>query len=169
VLDAQSLLHVSRLVVIVFGDWNWRLWSDTCFRFPRHVIIWRLPPEFRFECIFPIVSSFLLCQFSPFFVHCVILNWVMETWPFRPHLQILLLSHSSALLYPSIPRFQNSFHHRHFYCSLQAWLLQLSTTTCPSLRSPGSNRSRTLLHVPLSEFPNPVISLPSFGLCAGYK
>ena len=55
---------------------------------------------------------------------------------------------SSASLYPSIPRFQNSFHHRHFHCSLQAWLLQLfSITTCPSLRSPVCNRSRTLLHV----------------------
>jgi len=44
-------------------------------------------------------------------------------------------NHYSALLYPSIPRYQNSFHHRHFHCSLQARLLQLSITTCPSLRS----------------------------------
>jgi len=35
---------------------------------------------------------------------------------------------------------------------------------CPSLRSPVSNRSRTLLHVLLSKLPNPVTSLPSFGL-----
>ena len=43
----------------------------------------------------------------------------------------------------------------------------LFITTCPSLRSPGSNRSRTPLHVLLSQLPNPVTSLPSFGLCAG--
>jgi len=43
----------------------------------------------------------------------------------------------------------------------------LFITTCPSLRSPGSNRSRTLLHVLLSKLPNPVASLPSFGLCTG--
>ena len=29
-------------------------------------------------------------------------------------------------LHPPIPRFQNSFHHRQFHCSLQSWLLQLS-------------------------------------------
>jgi len=43
----------------------------------------------------------------------------------------------------------------------------LFNTTCPCLRSRGSNRSRTLLHVLLSKFPNPVTSLPSFGLCTG--
>ena len=37
----------------------------------------------------------------------------------------------------------------------------------PSLRSPDSNRSRTILHVLLSKLPNPVTSLPSFGLCTG--
>ena len=40
-------------------------------------------------------------------------------------------------------------------------------TTCPSLRSPGSNRFRTLLHVLLSKLPNPVPSLLSYGLCTG--
>ena len=40
-------------------------------------------------------------------------------------------------------------------------------TSCQSLRSPGSNRSRTLLHVLLSKLPNPVTSLPSFGLNTG--
>jgi len=40
-------------------------------------------------------------------------------------------------------------------------------TTCPSVRLPGSNRSRTLLHVLLSKLPNPVTSFPSFGLCTG--
>ena len=39
--------------------------------------------------------------------------------------------------------------------------------TCPSLRSPGSNRYRTLLHVILSKLPNPVTSLPSSGLYSG--
>ena len=33
-----------------------------------------------------------------------------------------------------------------------------SITTCPSLRSPSSNRSRTLLHVLLTKLPNPVTS-----------
>jgi len=42
-----------------------------------------------------------------------------------------------------------------------------SITTCPSLRSPGSNRSRTLLHVLLSKLPNLFSSLPSSGLCTG--
>jgi len=41
-------------------------------------------------------------------------------------LHIFLLPHSSALLYPSIPRYKNNFHHRHFHFSLEAWLLQLS-------------------------------------------
>jgi len=41
-------------------------------------------------------------------------------------LQILLLPYLSASLYPSIPRYQNSFHRRHFHCSLKARLLQLS-------------------------------------------
>jgi len=40
-------------------------------------------------------------------------------------------------------------------------------TTCPSVRSPGSNRSRTLLHVPLSKLPNSVTPLPSSGLYTG--
>jgi len=43
----------------------------------------------------------------------------------------------------------------------------LFVTTCQSLRSPGSNRPRTHLHVLLSKLPNPVTSLPSFGLCTG--
>ena len=34
-------------------------------------------------------------------------------------------------------------------------------TTCPSLRSPGSNRCRTLLHVLVSKLSNPVTSLRS--------
>ena len=45
----------------------------------------------------------------------------------------------------------------------------LFITTCPSVRSPGFNRSRTLLHVLLSKLPNPVTSLPSSGLCTGSK
>ena len=48
-------------------------------------------------------------------------------------LQILLLPYLSALLYPSIPRYQNSFHHCHFHCSLQAWLLQLSLSQPPQV------------------------------------
>jgi len=43
----------------------------------------------------------------------------------------------------------------------------LFITICQSVRSPGSNRSRTLLHVLLSKLPNPVTSLQSFGLCTG--
>ena len=34
--------------------------------------------------------------------------------------------YSPASLYPSIPRYQNGFNHRHFHCSLQARLPQLS-------------------------------------------
>ena len=41
------------------------------------------------------------------------------------------------------------------------------SNSCLTLRSPGSNRSRTLLHVLLSKLPNPVTSLSSFGLCSG--
>ena len=43
----------------------------------------------------------------------------------------------------------------------------LFITACPSLRSLGSNRSRTLLHMLLSKLPNPVTSLPSSGLYTG--
>ena len=38
----------------------------------------------------------------------------------------LLLPLLSASPHPFIPRYQNSSRHRHFHCSLQAWLLQLS-------------------------------------------
>ena len=41
-------------------------------------------------------------------------------------LQVLLIPYPSASLYPPIPQCQNSFHRRHFHCSLQARLLQLS-------------------------------------------
>ena len=88
-------------------------------------------------------------------------------WPDLICLQILLLPYSSASLYPSISWVQNSLHHRHFHCSLQAWLVTLSITTCPSLRSPGFNRSRTLLQVLLTKLPNPLKSLPSYSLCTG--
>ena len=120
--------------------------------------------------------TYMLCSTSRDLTsHCLISStsltcdlYMMNTSLFLTDLiclQILLLPYTSALLYPSIvPRYRNSFHHRHFHCSLQAWLLQLSITTWPSLRSPGSNRSRTLLHVLLSKLPNPVTSLPSSGL-----
>ena len=58
-----------------------------------------------------------------------------------------IFTYSSALLYPSIPRFQNSLHHRHFHCSLQASLLQLSLSQpaqIPDHPTPGSNKPRTL-------------------------
>ena len=58
---------------------------------------------------------------------------------------------SFAVLF--IPRFQNGFtiatsivHSKLDYCN--------SITTCPSLRSPSSNWSRTLLHMLLSKLPN---------------
>jgi len=80
-------------------------------------------------------------------------------------LQILLLPYSSASLYPSTPRFKNAIttsvvHSKLDYCNS-------FITTCPSLRSPGSNRPRTFLHVLLSKLLNLVTSLPSFGLCTG--
>ena len=37
-------------------------------------------------------------------------------WPDLICLQILLLPYLPASLYPSIPRYQNSFHHRHIHC-----------------------------------------------------
>jgi len=46
-------------------------------------------------------------------------------WPDLICLQVVLLPYLSTLLYPSIPLYLNSFHHRHFHCSVQAWLLQL--------------------------------------------
>ena len=51
--------------------------------------------------------------------------------------------------------------------TLSSTTAPLFVTTCQSLRSPGSNRPRTHLHVLLSKLPNPVTSLPSFGLCTG--
>ena len=69
------------------------------------------------------------------FVHGDLVLWyyptvhvqrVRSTWRSFIRLQVLLLPYLSASLYPSIPRYQNSFHHRHFHCSLQARLLQLS-------------------------------------------
>ena len=42
-----------------------------------------------------------------------------------------------------------------------------SSGTCPSFRSPGCNRSRTLLHLLLSKLPNSVTPLPSSGLYTG--
>ena len=51
---------------------------------------------------------------------------IMFFWPDLICLQILLLPYSPASLYPSIPRYRNSFHRRHFHCSVKAWLLQLS-------------------------------------------
>ena len=43
----------------------------------------------------------------------------------------------------------------------------LFITTCSSVRSPGFNRSRTLLHVLLSKLPNSVTLLPSSGFYTG--
>jgi len=78
--------------------------------------------------------------------------------------------HSPASLYPSIHQFQNSFGHRQLYCPLKLdycnSLLHF-ITTCPSLKSLGFNRSRTLLHVLLSKLPNPVTPLSSYGLRTG--
>ena len=54
------------------------------------------------------------------------------------------------------------------YQSTPSWIIAtLFITNCPSLRSPGCNKSRTLWHVLLSTLPNPVTSLPSFSLCTG--
>jgi len=72
---------------------------------------------------------------------------------------------------PYICRYQNSFQHHHFHCGgsgdVDSTTATLFITTCPSLRSPGFNRSRTLLHVLLLKLRNPITSLPSFGLCSG--
>jgi len=95
------------------------------------------------------------------------IRWISHLfWPDLICLQILLLPYSSASLYTSTLRYEYSFRHRHFRCSHQVWLLQVKHNL-PSLRSPGSNRFRTLLHVLLSKLPNSVTPLPSFGLCTG--
>ena len=47
--------------------------------------------------------------------------------------QVLQHSHSSAPLYPPIPWYQNSQHHRHLYYSLQTRLLQLTILQSPQL------------------------------------
>ena len=62
------------------------------------------------------------------------IRWTPQfCWPDLIRFQILLLPHSPASLNPSIPQFQNSFHHRHFHCLLQAWLLQLSLSQPPQV------------------------------------
>jgi len=43
-------------------------------------------------------------------------------WPNYISLQSLL-SHSSASLYPALPRFVNCLYHYYFYRSFQTWLL----------------------------------------------
>jgi len=82
-------------------------------------------------------------------------SYLMNTSLFLPDLlclQVLLLPYSSTSFYPSIPRYQNSFHHRHFHCSLQA---RLFITTCPSLRSPVIVTNYFLIYLVISaEFVN---------------
>jgi len=68
-------------------------------------------------------------------VYCLNMMFLDGIWrhatpaspPTRSHLSpnptITIIASFSV---PSIPRYQNSFHHRHFHCSLQARLLQLS-------------------------------------------
>ena len=97
-------------------------------------------------------------------------------WPDLICLQILLLPYSSASLYPSIPRYQNTFHHRHFNCSVQARLLQLSITTCPSQTTRLQQIQNSLAHdvakVPKSSHITPILrSLHSLKitLCIEYK
>jgi len=59
-----------------------------------------------------------------------------------------------------LPYLDTIIHSKFDYCTL-------FITTCPSVRSPGFNRSRTLLHVLLSKLLNSVIPLLSCSLYTG--
>jgi len=59
-----------------------------------------------------ILASFLIIWWTPFFF-----------WPDLNPLSVLLLSHSSTLLHPSLPWLQNSLYHCHLHCPLQTWPL----------------------------------------------
>ena len=82
-----------------------------------------------------------------------------------PNLAITIFASFAVSVHTSIPKQLPSLPLPLFTPSLTTATLFI--TTCPSLRSPGSNRSRTLLHVLLSKLPNPVTSLPSSGLYTG--
>jgi len=66
-------------------------------------------------------------------------------------LQTLSLPYSPASLYPSIPRYQNSFHCRHFHCSLQVsdhpvpTDPELSCTRCCQISQIQSHHSHPLI------------------------
>jgi len=79
----------------------------------------------------------------------------------------LAITSSSASLYPSIPRYQNSFHHRHFHCSLQPWLLQLYHNLPKSQITQLQHIQNSLARAVVKAPKNPVTSLPSFSLCTG--
>ena len=89
----------------------------------------------------------------------------MNTSPFltRSHLspKILTLPYSTSSLYPSIPRFQNSFHHRHFHCSLQARLLQLYHNLPKSqitrLQQIQNSLARAVVKAPKSSHITPIL------------
>ena len=81
-----------------------------------------------------------------------------------PNLAITIFVSFAVSVHTSIPKQLPPLPLPLFTPSLTAATLFI--TTCPSLRSPGSNRFRTLLHVLLSKPPNPVASLPSYGFCS---
>ena len=82
-----------------------------------------------------------------------------------PNLAITIFVSFAVSVHTSIPKQLPSSLLTLFTPSLTTATLFI--TTYPSRRSPGSNRSRTLLHVLLLKLPNPVTSIPSFGLCTG--
>ena len=92
-------------------------------------------------------------------------NLASLIWPNYISLQSLLLSHSSALVYPALPRFVSCLYHCYVYLSLQAWL--------PYYKFPKSQLSRlheqiqTLLLVLSLKRISSVISVPSYAFSTG--
>ena len=79
-----------------------------------------------------------------------------------PNLAIRRLPHSQASLYPSIPRYQNSFHHRHFHCSLQALdycnsLYHMPMSQITRLQQIQNSLARAVVKAPKSSHITPIL------------
>ena len=94
-------------------------------------------------------------------------SYSMNTSPFltrshlSPNLAITIFISFVVSVHTSIPK---QLPHRHFHCSLQAWLLQLSLSQPAQVSDHPAPTDPELLHVLLPKLPNPVTSVPSFGL-----
>ena len=107
-------------------------------------------------------KSFLLQLLWGFLVWSARLTGLHLFWPDHICLQILLLQYSSASLYPSVPRFQNSYHHHHFHRSLKAWLLQLSHHNLPKsqitrLKQIQNSLAHAVVKTPKSSHITPIL------------